>query len=184
MGAAYGALCRVYGYLGSVLVVQHFRSLIDGGAGGFRGARQTLGVLEGVQVSAAAVEQPCKISVAVHMGVSFLAIQHACRLVGIFIAELVGPLAKFLHVAGFQSDVHMVGVIVAIDGVFANQRLREIQCLDREVEQSMCIGSSHLHAELLLARRQSENGLAAAAARGSIAHAPSLEQRDSVASLC
>src|ERR1700679_806872 len=116
MGTAYGPLCRVYQHLRTVLVAQHLGILVDDGAGCFCRAREPSSVFEGVQMSAARIDEPCKIPVASYVRVSLLAIHHAYLLVGVFLVQLAAPLAKFLHMAGFQGYVHMVRLVVAIDG--------------------------------------------------------------------
>jgi len=92
-------------------------------------------------------------------------------------------LLKLLHVARFHGDMHMIGVVVAIDGVVAHQRLSQIQRLDREGEQSLGVIPAYLGDELLLTHRQPKYGLAAAAARRPVGHLTCFQQSHLVAAL-
>ena len=75
-------------------------------------------------------------------------------------------------------DVHVVGPVVAVDAVLADQRLSEIERLDRQIEQAPRILAPDLGDEGLLADREAENRLPAAAARGAVADEVRLEHRD------
>src|SRR5271165_7027084 len=76
----------------------------------------------------------------------------------------------------------MIGAVVAVDSMIANQRLRQVQSLDRQVEQLACIARPDLGGERRLTRGEAEDGLAAAAPRCSVADLVRLEQGDFEAS--
>ncbi len=98
--------------------------------------------------------------------------------IGVLLVQFPGPFLQFPYLAGFQRDMHMIGLVVAIDRVFAHQRLRELQRLDGKVKQTACIVASDVGDEALLACGQTENRLAAAAAGGTIADKMRLQQGD------
>ena len=85
--------------------------------------------------------------------------------------------------ARLYRDVHVIGTVVAVDGMVADQGLSQIQRLDRKIKQTTSVVAAHFALELLLACRQAKNRLAAAAARGAVTDGASFEQRDLVAAL-
>ena len=80
-------------------------------------------------------------------------------------------------------DVHVIRPVVALDAVIADQRARQLERLHGHVEQAPRIRAPDLGDEGLLSDGQAENELPTAAARGPIAHAVRLEQRDVIAAL-
>ena len=126
---------------------------------------------------------PPKYRLAAHVALQLVAIQQPHRCVAVIFVQFPGPLLEFPHVAGFDGDVHLIGPVVAIDGVFPDQGLRQVQRLDRQVKQTPRVLPAHLALELLLADRQAKNRLTAAAARSAVADAPCLEQGHFVAAL-
>jgi len=85
-------------------------------------------------VSAARVEQSAQIPLAAHVALELVAIQQLHRRVAIVFAQFPRPLLKFPHVTWFHGDVQLIRAVVAIDGVFLDQGLRQVQCLDRQIE--------------------------------------------------
>src|SRR5580693_3196126 len=77
----------------------------------------------------------------------------------------------------------MIGMVIATDGMLADQGLSQLQRLDREVEQTPSVFSAHFALELLLTDGQPKNRLTAAAPRSAIADGSRLEQGNLVASL-
>src|SRR5208283_3076890 len=69
--AAYGALRGTHAHLGAVRVGERLRIFENARSRRLGGARQTLSVLEGMQVSAARVDQSAEIALAAHMGLKF-----------------------------------------------------------------------------------------------------------------
>ncbi len=134
-------------------------------------------------MSAARVDQACKIAIAANMVLEFFAIQHARGWVGVFLVQFPGPFIQFLYLARFQRDMHMIGLILAIDGVVADQRLGEVQSLDGKVEQTACIIAPDVGDEALLACGETENRLAAAAPGSTVADEMRLQQGDPEAPL-
>ena len=135
-------------------------------------------------MSAARVDEPGKIAIAAYMVLEFVAIQHARGWVGVLLVQFPGPFFQFPYLARFQRDMHMIGLILAIDRVFAHQRLCEVQSLDGKVKQAPCIIATDVGDEAFLACGQTENRLAAAAAGGTIADKMRLQQGDRKPSLC
>ncbi len=78
-------------------------------------------------------------------------------------------------------DMNVIGAVIAFDAVFGDQLLRQVEGLDRHVEQSPGVVESDLRGERLLAGGDPEDGLAAAAAGRTVADAACLEQGDSIA---
>ena len=76
----------------------------------------------------------------------------------------------------FDRDMHVIGAVVAVDAVLANQGLRQIECLDGQIEQAPRVERADLGGERLLARRQAEDGLPAAAPGGAVTDEASLQQ--------
>jgi hypothetical protein len=74
--------------------------------------------------------------------------------------------------------VNMVGVVVAVDGVLGDQRLREIQGLDGQIEQAPSIVAADRGGQRRLTRGEAEDRLSAAPARGSVTDDARLEQGD------
>ncbi len=91
MGAAQRAVVGVDANLGAILIAQNLGVLINDGAGGLGGARQPLGVLQGVQMTAARVDHSRKIALAAHMALKLIAIEQAHRFVGVLLVELASP---------------------------------------------------------------------------------------------
>ena len=83
----------------------------------------------------------------------------------------------------FDGDVHMVGVVIAVDGVLGDQGLRQVQRLDGQIKQAARVGVADFGRQRLLSHGQAENGLAAAAARGAVTDGVRFEQGDAVAAL-
>src|SRR5271168_4433241 len=86
--------------------------------------------------------------------------------------------------AVLEGYMHMVGAVVALDTVIANQRLSEIQRLDGKVEQAPCVIAANLPLEQLLTRGETENGLPPAASGCAVAREVCLEQRDPITAFC
>ena len=89
-----------------------------------------------MQVAAARVEEPSEIALAAHMRLQFVAIEQLRRPIAIVFVQFARPIIQFLHMPRLDRDVDMVGAVVAIDGVLADQRLGQIQGLDGQVEQT------------------------------------------------
>jgi hypothetical protein len=160
------------------LVAERPGSLEDHRAGRLRGARHASRELQRVQVPAARIQQAAEIAFAFHVRLQSVAVEQAHRLVTVLLTELLEPLGEFGYMPRLGGHLDMIGAIVALDAVFSNERLIEIQRLDRHLEQPFCILSSDLGHERLLAGREPENRLAAAAARRAIADGIRLEQSD------
>ena len=183
MRAAHSTVRRVHGDFRSVFIAQHPGILENVRAGGFGGSRDALGELERVQVAAARVDEPSEVMIAADVPLQLLAVQQPCRAVVIILVQFTHPNVQFLQMSRLDGDVDMVGVILAIDGVLADQRLREIQGFDGQVEQAPCVIAADLGHEAFLTRRKAEDGLPSAAPGGSIADDMRLEQGDPVAAL-
>jgi hypothetical protein len=140
-----------------------------------------LSELEGVQVAAARVDESSEIPLAAHMRLQFVATQQSRRWIVVFLVQLAGPIVQFLEMPRFDGDVDMVCVVVAIDGVFADQGLGEIQRLDGQVEQMPCVIPANFRGQCLLTRGKAKNGLSAAAPGSSVPDGTCLEQGDAVA---
>ena len=181
MRASHAAFRGVHDDFRSIFIAQHLRVLEDLGAGSLGGACHPQSEFEGVQVAAARVDQPSEVAAAPHVRLQFVAIQQAHRGVIIFLAQFMCPIVQFPKMARFDRDVNMVRVVVAIDGVLVDQRLREIQGLDRQIEQAPCIVAADFGGQRLLTHGEAKNGLSAASARGSITDGVRLEQGDTVA---
>jgi hypothetical protein len=136
-----------------------------------------------MQMAAARVDEPSEVMIAANVLLQLLAVQQPCRAVTIILVQFTRPIVQFLQMPRLDGDVDMVGVILAIDGVLANQRLREIQGLDGQFEQALCVIAADLGDETFLTRCQAEDGLPSAAPGGSIADGVRLEQGDPVATL-
>ena len=107
------------------------------------------GVLEGVQVSAARVDQTAEIALAAHVRLQLVAIEEAHRSVAVLIVQFASPVAKLPYMPRLDRDVHVIGPVVAVDRVLANQGLRHIERFDRQIEQAARVGRAHLRDERL-----------------------------------
>ena len=67
--------------------------------------------------------------------------------------------------------------------MLGDQRLRKVQRLDGQIEQTACVGVADLGGERLLSHGEAENGLPAAAARGAVPDGMRFEQGDAVTAL-
>ena len=183
MRATHRALRGVHRDLGAVLIAQHPGVLENHRPGRLGRARHALRELERVQMAAARIDEPAEIALAAHVRLQFIAIQQLHRGVAVVFVQLAGPILQFRDMPRLDGDVHMIGVIVAVDAVLGDQRLREIQRLDGQIEQPARVVAADLGGERLLTRGQAENRLAAAAARGAVADDVRLQQSHTVAAL-
>src|ERR1700722_1079906 len=97
--------------------------------------------------------------------------------------KFAGPFLELPQVPWFGGDMYVVGVVVAVDRIVADQGLRQVQSLDRQVEQAERVLAADCGGQGLLTRRKPKDGLAAAAARCSVTHHMRLEQGNPVAAL-
>ena len=117
------------------------------------------------------------------MRLQFFAVQQAHGWVVVLLVQFADPVGEFLNLPRFDGDMNVVRVVVAIDGVLADQRLSEIQGLDGQIEQAPRIVAADVGGERLLARGQPKNSLSAAASRGPVADGACLEQGHAIAPL-
>lgn len=79
--------------------------------------------------------------------------------------------------------MQVVRVVVAGDAVTLDQRLREVERLDRKIEYPSGILWPQLRGQFMLAHGKSKDCLAATASRGAVPHGVRLDYRDSIAAL-
>jgi len=91
--------------------------------------------------------------------------------------------AQLIEVAWLDADVHMIGLIVAVDAMITDQRIGHLQRLDGQVEEPMRSVAAHLLHQGLLRGRESEDGLSTAAPGKRVAHESRLQQHHAVAAL-
>ena len=134
-------------------------------------------------MAAARIDESAEIALAAHVGLQRLAIEQARRLVAVVMVQFMDPLRQFAKMPRFGRDVHVIRAVVAIDAVVADQGLGQIERFDRQIEQAARILGADLGGQRLLARRQAEDGLPAAAAGSAVADEARLEQRHPIAAL-
>ncbi len=134
-------------------------------------------------MAAARIDEPAEIALAAHVGLQLLAIEQSRRCVVVVMVQLLDPLRQFPNMPRFGRDVNVIRTVVAIDAVVADQGLGQIERFDRQIEQAARIRGADLGRQRLLARRQAEDGLPAAAAGSAVADEARLEQRHPVAAL-
>ena len=98
--------------------------------------------------------------------------------------QLLFPFLQLHDLARLHRDVQVVGVIAAVDLVMSDQGLRQVQGVDRHVEQTPRIVAPDLSFDCLLTGCQAKDALTAAAARRPVAYEARFEQRHTVATFC
>ena len=178
MPAAHPAVRRVHDDPGPLFVAKRPSVLVDHGAGRLGGTRHSLSEFQRVQMPAARIQQAAEIARAPHVGLQLPPVEQVHRAITVLAAKLLEPLAELDEMPRLGRDVHVVGTVVALDAVLSDERLIEIEGLHRHLEQPFRILASDLGAERLLAGRESEDRLAAAAPRRAVADEIRLEHGD------
>ena len=127
-------------------------------------------------MSAARIDQSAQVALAAHVRLQLGAIEQAHRLVAVLIVQFLIPVAKFLKMPRFGGDVHVIGPVVAVDRMLANQCSSDIERFDRQLEQAARVGRAYLRGEGFLAHREAEDSLSAAASRCAVADEARFQQ--------
>src|SRR5450432_1211345 len=144
---------------------------------------EALRVFERMQMAAACIEQAAKVALALHMGLKVGAVEEANRVVIIFILQFMHPLDEFPDLPRLDRHMQVVRAIVAGDCVALDQRLRQIERFDREIEHSSRRLWADLGDQFLLADGETKDRLAATTPRGTVADSVRFEERHPIAAL-
>lgn len=150
-------------------------------AGPGRRGREPERVVERMQVAAAGIVGAGEIPLARDQVLHFIARHELQARVVVALVDPLDPRSQFIDLARLDRHVHLPGNVVAVDAVACDQVLHQVESLDRHVPQPARVLSPDERFGLLLASRDPEQRLCAAAAGGSPADARGFEYHDAVA---